>query len=81
MRKEVDLINIGNSKGVRLPKHLIEACGFENTILLDFQDGQLILSAKKKNRENWEKKFNDKHSKKEELEFIENKFDKEDWTW
>jgi antitoxin MazE len=83
MKKEIDLINIGNSKGVRLPKQIIEACGFGDTILLEFDDGKLTLSPKKKVREGWAEIF-DKEIKREpklKEEFFNNKFDEKDWTW
>jgi antitoxin MazE len=85
---DLDLINIGNSKGIRLPKALIEACGFKDTIHVDLKDGQLILSAQKPPRHNWSKLLKEaisqEHEEKDDLKDFQeftNKFDDDDWTW
>ena len=49
----VDLIKIGNSKGVRLPKPLLEACGFVDSVELEVRGQQLILSPSSSPRAGW----------------------------
>ncbi len=39
----LDIIPIGNSQGVRLPKLLIEHCGFEKTVEVEVVDHHLII--------------------------------------
>jgi len=87
MEMDLELISIGNSKGLRLPKALIEACGFEKTIHVDFEDGKLILSASRKVRHNWKQKFVDailteeKGEDLKEWSELTNDFDENEWTW
>lgn len=50
----VPLIRIGNSKGVRLPKAVIEQAGLEDEIELEVKDGKVILSSAKPSRDGWE---------------------------
>lgn len=50
----VSLIRIGNSKGVRLPKAVIEQAGLEDEIDLEVKDGKVILSAPRPARAGWE---------------------------
>lgn len=50
----VPLIRIGNSKGVRLPKAVIEQAGLEDEIELEVKDGKVILSSAKPSRAGWE---------------------------
>lgn len=82
MRMNIDLINIGNSKGIRLPKSLIEACGFEKTLNLELKEGQLILSANQPLRQGWKEAF-DKTGDCDLFsdDYIENDWDKEEWIW
>ncbi len=40
----VPLIKIGNSKGIRIPRHLIEKCGLSDTVELRVEEGKLVIS-------------------------------------
>ena len=87
MKKSIklELIRIGNSKGLRLPSWLIETLGFEKTINVVIAKDQLILSPDKKKREGWDQSFQRMAKNSDDVlldkEFIENDWDKEDWTW
>lgn len=50
----IPLIRIGNSKGVRLPKAVIEQAGLEDQIDLEVRDGKVILSSARPARAGWE---------------------------
>ena len=50
----VTLIRIGNSKGVRLPKAVIEQAGLKEEIDLEVEDGKVILSSARPARVDWE---------------------------
>jgi antitoxin MazE len=52
-----ELIRIGNSRGVRIPKPLIEQCGFAEEVDLRVQNERLIISPKRLPREGWEEQF------------------------
>ncbi|MCE2928059.1 MAG: hypothetical protein LW817_00325 [Candidatus Caenarcaniphilales bacterium] len=82
MNIDLSLINIGNSKGIRLPRAIIEACEFGDVINAQLLKGKLILSSAKKPREGWAQAFKSSNSKPKELiDESANEFDKEDWTW
>ena len=49
----VPLIRIGNSKGVRLPKAVIEQAGLTDEIDLEVKDGKIILSSACQPRAGW----------------------------
>jgi antitoxin MazE len=49
----VPLIRIGNSKGVRLPKAVIEQAGLKDEIDLEVKDGKVILSSTRPPRAGW----------------------------
>lgn len=49
----VTLVRIGNSKGVRLPKAVIEQAGLKDEIDLEVKDGKVILSPARQPRAKW----------------------------
>lgn len=51
---QISLINIGNSKGIRLPKAVIEQAKLENDINLEVEDGKVILSSAGQPRAGWD---------------------------
>jgi antitoxin MazE len=53
----VKLIKIGNSIGIRLPKNVIQSCGFQSEINMDVQDKNVILSLPDDGRYSWFEQF------------------------
>ena len=51
------LIAIGNSRGVRLPKAVLEQCAMTDDIELEVKAGQLVLRAAGRPRAGWEAAF------------------------
>ena len=47
------LIHIGNSRGVRLPKELIERAGLHDELELIARDGEILIANTHKPREGW----------------------------
>ena len=54
---QVSLIKIGNSKGIRLSKTLIEKYNLRDTVELILEKGQIIIKPSSKPRKGWEKAF------------------------
>lgn len=54
---DIKLINIGNSKGIRLPKAILQQVGWEEYGELQVQEGAIILRPKKQPRQGWEQAF------------------------
>ena len=48
------LVRIGNSRGIRLPKAVIEQAGLGEEVELDIGEGQIIIRTKRNPREGWE---------------------------
>ncbi|MGB5637118.1 MAG: AbrB/MazE/SpoVT family DNA-binding domain-containing protein [Waterburya sp.] len=40
---KIDIIKIGNSQGIRIPKTIMEQCGFGESVEMEIKDGNLIL--------------------------------------
>jgi antitoxin MazE len=84
------IIAIGNSKGVRIPKAMLEESGIEGEVELFLKGKQIVISPKRKARENWEKMYNEAKKRGDDLLTDEDKqwldtsisseADKE-WVW
>ena len=53
----VKLVKIGNSTGVRLPKNIIQNCGFQSEVDLDVIDKSVVLKAPEDDRGGWSETF------------------------
>lgn len=79
------LIPIGNSRGVRIPKPVIEHCGLEGDVELEMRDRQVVIYSKRKAREGWEKTFK-MMSRLGDDALLDAKqkpsaWDEKEWTW
>jgi antitoxin MazE len=54
----VSVVQIGNSKGIRLPKAVIEQCDINDKLDMEIRDNEIILKpVRKKPRDGWDEKF------------------------
>jgi len=78
------IVKIGNSRGVRLPKLLIEQMGFKNEVEIVVQNGQLVLRPTSRPRRGWEERFLSmaKHGDDKMLdEPVLTQWDRREWKW
>jgi len=54
---EVSVIQIGNSKGIRLSKTILEKYNIKDTVNLILEKGQIIIQPLSRPRKGWEKAF------------------------
>ena len=54
---EIPIIQIGNSKGIRLSKILLEKYNFTDAVELILEKDYLVIKPKKIPRQGWEKAF------------------------
>jgi antitoxin MazE len=83
---KANIIRIGNSKGIRIPKALLEQTGFGQEVELEVIDQKIIIHSVVRSRQGWDQKFKlmtenqeDRGSNLEDL--IENQFDRDEWEW
>jgi antitoxin MazE len=80
-----ELVRIGNSRGIRIPKPIIEQCGFGGTVEVRVVRDSLIVSPERRPRHGWSEAFGAAgHAGQDELmlETAEsNEFDREEWRW
>ena len=53
----IPVINIGNSKGIRLSKAILEQYNITDTLEVILEKGKIILKPKSIPRKDWEKSF------------------------
>ena len=58
------LVKIGNSLGVRLPKTVIDECGFASDLELTVKGKSVVLTADKQPRQGWQEAIQDEISSK-----------------
>ena len=63
--RDVKIVPIGNSKGVRIPSPLLQKYGFKNSLLLEETDRGLLLRKKEDNKLSWEDTYKSMAEKKE----------------
>lgn len=76
----VPLVPIGNSRGLRIPKPLLEASGLVDEVEITIEPGRLIVTPVRHARAGWEGAFAGAESD-DELAPVTNRFDEEEWTW
>jgi len=74
---ELSLIQIGNSKGFRLPKALIEKYNIKEKVELILEKGYLIIKPIATPRKGWEESFKEMNERGEDQLLIEDVFEDE----
>ncbi|HMO05006.1 MAG TPA: AbrB/MazE/SpoVT family DNA-binding domain-containing protein [Kiritimatiellia bacterium] len=79
------LISIGNSRGIRIPKPLIEQCGLHDEVELDVRDKTIIIHSPKTTRAGWDNAFAQMARLKDDAliqaEATSTLWDSEEWEW
>ncbi len=66
--RDVKLIDIGNSKGIRLPKVLLQKYGWGDSLVLEETEQGIFLYSNEKNKLSWKETYRAMAA------------DREDWT-
>ena len=78
------IIRIGNSKGIRFPKPLIDQVGLAEEVDLEVRDGEIVISPAKQVRSGWAAAalaLAD-HREDDLLDpFVPTQFDDQEWEW
>jgi len=80
-----EIVRIGNSHGVRIPKALREQAGLSGKVTLTATQGGLVIRARRSPREGWGELIAREHAREpdEKLwpEESGTEFDRTEWTW
>ena len=81
------VVAIGNSKGVRLPKTVLQQCQISNEVNLEVKNGKIVLEpirhGNKHPRKNWDRAFKDMRKIGDDRLLIADSLDLDtgDWKW
>lgn len=81
----IKVIKIGNSRGIRIPKSVIEQTGLKNEVELELRESSIIIKPSKKRRDNWKSAFAKMAKQKDDVlldkEVFQSStyFDEEEW--
>lgn len=84
MKIRTHLVRIGNSRGIRLPKPVIEQAGLEDEVDLTLQDGKVIIAAADLPRSDWDARFEAAGPSAQDellLDGADSAWDNEEWEW
>lgn len=79
MNMQVPVIQVGNSKGIRLSKTLLEKYQITDKIELVLEEDHILLKAVSKPRKNWEEAFAEMHRNGDDRLLIDSVFENENW--
>ncbi len=81
-----NIVRIGNSRGIRIPKALLEQCRLGSTVDLDVENGNLVIRPAETPRLGWDDAFrrmaergDDELLDREELRASQ--WDDTEWEW
>ncbi|MEO0686393.1 MAG: AbrB/MazE/SpoVT family DNA-binding domain-containing protein [Cyanobacteria bacterium J06649_11] len=80
---QVPIISIGNSKGLRLSKTILEKYNIRDKVEVILEKGYIIIKPITKTRNNWEKAFQKMHELGDDQLLFEDVFEEEnfdDWV-
>ena len=82
----IEIVQIGNSKGIRIPKSILETCHFKDAVELEVENGVVILrNANQKPRERWSEAYKlmaaKDHDRLLDKDEISTKWDDTEWQW
>ena len=77
------IVQIGNSRGVRIPKPILEQVGLHNEVELSVEEGRLVIQPARPPRAGWAEALARTPAVGEELvgEGEASRFDREEWIW
>ena len=81
---KVSIVPIGNSKGIRIPKAVLEQCHIEKEAILDVKRKCIIIkSVRKEPRKDWEHFFKEMKGKNDDELLISDtiELNMEGWEW
>ena len=76
---QVSVIQVGNSKGIRLSKTLLEKYQITDKIELVLHDDHILLKPVFEPRKNWEVAFAEMHCNGDDKLLIDSVFENENW--
>jgi len=83
---KTNVVRIGNSRGIRIPKKLLEECRLEETVELEAHKDHLVVRSATKPRSGWEEAFRRMAVQGDDAlldrdSLTATKWDRTEWRW
>lgn len=83
---KTSVVRIGNSRGIRIPKTLLEQCSLGDSVELEVQKGHLVVRPAAKARSGWEEAFRQMAQQGDDILLDKGflpatRWDKTEWKW
>lgn len=78
------IIQIGNSRGVRIPKVLLEQTQMTSDVQIEAEAGEIVIRPARSPREGWDESFRKMAARGDDRLLDESRptaFDEEEWEW
>ena len=78
------VVKIGNSRGIRIPRALLEQAGLTDEVEMTVEDNKLIIRSAQLSRQGWEAQFSAmaEHGDDRLLDQAPStRWDEDEWTW
>jgi len=78
------VVKIGNSRGIRIPRVLLEQAGLVDEVEMTVEGNKLIINPAHQPRHAWEAHFATMAERGEDrllIEILPTQWDEEEWTW
>ena len=79
-----NIIRIGNSQGIRIPKVLLEQSRVGKEVDVEVENGMIVIRSASRPREGWTEKFQlmaEHGDDKLVDEGVQTEWDKDEWEW
>lgn len=76
---QLPIIQIGNSKGLRLAKSILERYNIKDKVQVIFEKGQIVLRPVNEPRKGWNKAFQKLHKNEDDQLLMDDVFDDENF--
>lgn len=76
---KASIIKIGNSKGLRLNKVILEKYQFRDKVELELKEDHIVIRPVQKPRQNWEEAFREMHEAGDDELLIDDVFEDDSW--
>ncbi len=79
------VVRIGNSRGIRIPKVILDQYHINDEVELETKEDCLIIKSSHTARDGWGKAFKKMHEDQDDIflmdDGITNEFDEDEWEW
>jgi antitoxin MazE len=78
------VVKIGNSRGIRIPRIILEQAGLTDEVEMKVEGNQLIIHASRHPRQGWEDRFTAMAEQGDDQlldDISTTQWDEDEWTW